>query len=727
MVVNGRPSKRLKRRVTADLKDFLTFPSAGDADADADAVPIGVTGGPFRTSVEEFLSKYAILPPPSSLFPHLLTWQILFRVGDITVAGANGGLPAPAIVCLDVVEEDVSRSSYVYCDQCRVVGWSSNPVCCKRYHFIIKADGNSIAGYNKWCPSCADTIHMSDSRCKSCNHVLTAEDVEDWMYHQLEDTTHLLHGVVHSNGFGHLLRVNGRESGSSLLSGRHILDFWDRLCKVLGVRKLSVTDVSKKYGLEFRLLHAVTDAQPWYGIWGYEFGTGSFGLTKDAYEMAVENLSSLPLSTFFSQARKPRTHLQDLIAFYQSLSDHELVNISDLFRYLMTLIHDVHKFPLRVDDPNYTKLKAFDSKVLCAWNSDDIARVEEAMFKVLRAVSGSKWVTWRALRGAVCKVGSPELLDFCLKELKGKQATEGLVVNARCRPESGAMEYRLESETAPLTIHRSRSSLVSSSCTSKEHLLQDLRYLYEALLHPQTVSTHVPQPKKEMVIKWATTILDCKQFVKDYQSERLLLMSKPHAIQLLCEVELVDQYDEHVTNPPRELLVLPADATLSDLKLEASRAFQEVYLIFRRFVAEELVGYGGVDERTQVKLLLGSAEYVKIRGKCLGKSGLSRFRMERGLERWTVDCSCGAKDDDGERMLACDACGIWQHTRCSGIPDPDAVPSKYICYRCRYATQVMKGSTIYKGRIGGSFADVAGMLNHGKSLANADTSLALNF
>ncbi|KAE9444750.1 hypothetical protein RHGRI_022235 [Rhododendron griersonianum] len=112
MVVNGRPLKRIKRRrVTADLNDFLTFPSA--------AVVDDVGSIPFRTSVRAFLSKHAALPPPSSLFPHLLTWQILFRVGDLTAEGPDA---SPAVVCLDVVEEDVARSRSVYCDQCRVVG-----------------------------------------------------------------------------------------------------------------------------------------------------------------------------------------------------------------------------------------------------------------------------------------------------------------------------------------------------------------------------------------------------------------------------------------------------------------------------------------------------------------------------------------------------------------------------------------------------------------------------
>lgn len=67
----------------------------------------------------------------------------------------------------------------------------------------------------------------------------------------MEDTSHLLHGVIHANGYGHLLRVNGREGGSRVLSGSHIMNFWDRLCKVLGARKISVMDVSKKYGWNY--------------------------------------------------------------------------------------------------------------------------------------------------------------------------------------------------------------------------------------------------------------------------------------------------------------------------------------------------------------------------------------------------------------------------------------------------------------------------------------------
>ncbi|WJZ94589.1 hypothetical protein VitviT2T_013431 [Vitis vinifera] len=91
--------------------------------------------------------------------------------------------------------------------------------------------------------------------------------------------------------------------------------------------------------------------------------------------------------------------------------------------------------------------------------------------------------------------------------------------------------------------------------------------------------------------------------------------------------------------------------------------------MFKRFKAKELVGHAGVDESTWLKLLLGSIGIVEVRGIFHGKNGLSRFRMERGLDKWMVDCSCGAKDDDGERMSPHDWCGVWNHSWCTEILD----------------------------------------------------------
>ncbi|KAJ1403946.1 Zinc finger, PHD-type [Sesbania bispinosa] len=686
MVVNGgKPLKRMKRRVTADFYDFLTFPSPSLAASE------NFAGGPFRSNVRSFLTKHALLPPPSALFPHLLTWQILFRIGDLTDGPESG----PAVVCLDVVEEDVARSRSVYCDQCRVFGWSGHPVCGKRYHFIIKADGSSIGGYHKPCMCCGDILHLSESKCKSCNHVTTTDDVEDWVYHQLESTTHLLHGVVHANGYGHLLRVNGREGGSRFLSGCHIMDFWDRLCKTLGVRKVSVMDVSKKYGLEYRLLHAIMKGHPWYGDWGYKFGSGSYCLTQEAYTSAVESLSNLPLSVFHSQEQQPHSRVQDMISYYQSLSEHELVNIRDLFCFLMGLIHDARKTASKVDDITCKKRRLNASGLSSSWEKSDVERVEEAMIRVLRAVSGSNWVSWRALRGAVCKVASPELLDYCLGELGGKVVYGGMVVNSRCNPQTGVYEFRLEAATGSCYGIIANNNSSGSKYPSEDNLLQCLRYLYDSLLHPQMMLNYVEEGTRTLAMRSAQKLLDCKQFVKDYSPE-MFPLSDLYKIRISCQVELVDDSEDSAARIPPELVVLPMNATVSDLKIEAANAFQDVYLMFRRFQVDELLGHGGVDDSTQVKLLLGSKEVVGVRGRCIGKNGLSKFRMERGLERWTVECSCGARDDDGERMLACDTCGVWRHTRCSGIQDIDPVPARFVCPRCQNSDSKPKSSGLCK-------------------------------
>lgn len=281
--------------------------------------------------------------------------------------------------------------------------------------------------------------YLSDSRCKLCNTALTVDDLEDWVYHQFEDTTHLLHGVVHSNGYGHLLRVNGREGGADILSGFDIMNFWDRLCKRLAVRKVSVMDLSKKYGTEYRLLHTVAKGQVWYGRWGYQFGTGSYALTSDAYQNAIHTLSNIPLSTFFFQGRGPRTHLQTLIAFYQSLAETELRTLKDLFSFLLNRISELNT--AKSEDQTSSHCK----NLLCAWTRNDVERVEQCMVKVLvtsATAEKGKWVSRRTLKGALYNAASPELIDYCLKHLGGRVTGDGMVVRTRYNPNSNAVEFR---------------------------------------------------------------------------------------------------------------------------------------------------------------------------------------------------------------------------------------------------------------------------------------------
>lgn len=51
-----------------------------------------------------------------------------------------------------------------------------------------------------------------------------------------------------------------------------------------------------------------------------------------------------------------------------------------------------------------------------------------------------------------------------------------------------------------------------------------------------------------------------------------------------------------------------------------------------------------------------------------------------------MQCCCGVLDDDGERMIVCDTCGFWVHTRCNGVGDQqEEPPSGFACKPCREA------------------------------------------
>ena len=227
---------------------------------------------------------------------------------------------------------------------------------------------------------------------------------------------------------------------------------------------------------------------------------------------------------------------------------------------------------------------------------------------------------------------------------------------------------------------RSNGLSTNLSYPTEGQLISDLTFLFDSIIHPDKMISYRPKIMRKRVADAARKLLDCKQFMKGYKPYEMAV-EPSSVIRLWCHVELSDQPKDD-PSPPPELIVLPLNATVAELKSEATNAFQEVYAMYKRFQAEELLGYGSISDSLTVKLLLGTSGSVRIQGKCPAKHGLSRFRMERGTEAWKVDCTCGAKDDDGEKMLACDTCGVWLHTRCAGIDNSDGMPSKFVCMRC---------------------------------------------
>lgn len=200
-------------------------------------------------------------------------------------------------------------------------------------------------------------------------------------------------------------------------------------------------DVSKKYGVDYRILHAAATGCSWYGQWGFKLGSGSFGITPEAYRKAIDSISSVPLSHFFPHSRSPRNQLQDTIALYQSLSERPLTTLRDLFLYMLGLAssRSVNKHPVSM----HKKELAYDAHLHEGkWAQEEIKRARDIALKVLRAAD--RWVAMRTLKAATAyPIGSPQLVDYCVKTIGGTRTDDWMVVAVRCNSETNTIEYRL--------------------------------------------------------------------------------------------------------------------------------------------------------------------------------------------------------------------------------------------------------------------------------------------
>lgn len=173
-------------------------------------------------------------------------------------------------------------------------------------------------------------------------------------------------------------------------------------------------------------------------------------------------------------------------------------------------------------------------------------------------------------------------------------------------------------------------------------------------------------------------VLDSKFLVKEYTVEP---PTKPELEvegkqSLFCTVRLKRQ---EATTLPYECIAMKKNATIDELKEEVERNFKEIYWGLRSFVVERIVDL----EAKGRDLVFG---LVEVGGKLVfegsGEEEGSFFFNNGGMEKRIMECACGAVEDDGERMVACDICEIWQHTRCVQLPNDQQVPHIFICNRC---------------------------------------------
>ncbi|PON57483.1 Zinc finger, FYVE/PHD-type [Parasponia andersonii] len=611
-------------------------------------------------------------------------------------------------VLLFVIEEPIGATVNYPCRQCQYVGWGQHMICNKKYHFLLPSKDSLLAA----CLNCkgngSDQVVGDSGNCSKSNIFV-------------ESQGHVMHGVFHSNGFGHLLCVNGLETGSDL-AGCHVLEFWDRLCTGLRVRKVSLCDISQKKGMDLRLVHGVAYGESWFGRWGYKFGRGTYSVTQNMYQRALEALRGMPLNFLIHYLCPSNRDLPLIFSKYQTLSDQSLTTLGDLFHFMLEL-----KSHLPNDTSN---MESYNPGILvetsCRWSPK---RVEMATRVIVEALKRAqfRWVSRQQVRDAARNyIGDTGLLDFVLKSL-GNQIVGNYLVRRSLNPVTKVLEYCLEDISNVFHNHRHEGNnfIVNGSKIkysrykiTRFQLIKDIFFLYKCILKDHNLISSNGGNILSAIPVAVRIVLDSKYLIKEYHGDfpAKLELGLEGNLNLYCTLVLKnsqrnDHYDEGnwvnsvnkpMLLPPYEFMTVKNNATVDEMKLEVERNFKEIYWGLRDLVVDSIRNFiskgtnlalGVVSEIGQKLVFEGS-----IRNKdhnynndnnditnhtCLyGSYGSSNSNDINVNKESVMDCPCGAKDDDGERRVACDICETWQHTRCVGIQNSEDVPHVFICGRC---------------------------------------------
>ncbi|KAJ7982486.1 PHD finger protein family [Quillaja saponaria] len=495
--------------------------------------------------------------------------------------------------------------------------------------------------------------------------------------------SHTMYGVFHSNGFGHLLCVNGLEMGSDL-AGHQILEFWDRLCTGLRARKVSLNDTSHKRGMELRLLHGIAYNVTWFGRWGYKFSRGSFGINEPIYQRALEAIRGMPLCLLLHHIATSNQDIPIILSRYQTLSDHSLLTIGDLFHSMLELKSCL---------PRETCINSYNStgflvETNCRWSTK---RVEMATRVIVEALKRAelRWVSRQEVRDAArAYIGDTGLLDFVLKSL-GNHIVGNYLVRRSLNPVTKVLEYCLQDISNVFTSHDHQGLIMNDNPKAKARykitrvqLMKDMVYLYKYI-----VKDPKPTPSTGLfsaIQVAARIILDAKYLMKEYFGElpfqvELGLEGK---LNLYCTIMLRNNegLDENLRAAvqPYECISMKGNATIDELKLEVERNFKDIYWGLRNLVVESILNLNA--KGTDMVFRVIEVGHKLVLEGCNNDTG--EIFEGYNSNNFIVDCSCGTKDDDGERMVSCDICEVWQHTRCVQISDDEEIPQIFLCKRC---------------------------------------------
>lgn len=447
-----------------------------------------------------------------------------------------------------------------------------------------------------------------------------------------------------------------------------------------------MSDISQKRGMELRLVNGIAYNEPWFGHWGYKFGRGCFGVTQSMYHKAIEAIRSMPLYLIIHHIANSNHDIPLIFSRYQTLSDNSLVTLGDLFHYMLDLKSRL---------PPDTCIGSYNTSALvetnCRWSP---RRIEMATRVIVEALKRTefRWVSRQEVRDtARAYIGDTGLLDFVLKSL-GNHVVGNYLVRRSLNPVTKVLEYCLEDISH---VYPCNEGLVMSNNVKDKYkitraqLMKDMIYLYKyILIDPKPM---VGSEFLSAMSLAARIILDTKFFIRDYFGDvpYQVELGSEGKLSLYCTILLRnnnvghDEYLNKAIMPPHECITLKSDATIDDLKLEVERNFREIYWGLRSFVVESI---GNLNANNGIQMVFG---LIRVGGKVVlegwhGDIGINMIEQvcESDPNNGIVDCTCGTIDDDGERMVSCDICEIWQHTRCVRIPNNEEIPHIFLCKKC---------------------------------------------
>ncbi|XP_010674317.2 PHD finger protein MALE STERILITY 1 isoform X1 [Beta vulgaris subsp. vulgaris] len=583
-------------------------------------------------------------------------------------------------VFLFVIEEPIEGSIYRYCRHCRYIGWGQHMISNMKYHFVVPS--KETAAMASTCLSC------QGNNCCADGTILAASCGASKSSSLVELEGHTLHGVFHCNGFGHLLCVNGLEMGSDL-NGHQIMDFWDRICTTLRARKVSVTDISQKKGMELRLLHGLAYGGPWFSRWDYKFGRGSFGVTESMYQKSIQALQNIPLCLLFHHLSPSDNYLPIIFSRYQALSEHSLITLSDLFHFMLELRSRLPKetVPSELFNPGILL------ETSCRWSPKRVEMATRVIVESLKRAD-PKWVSRQEVRDAArAYIGDTGLLDFVLKSL-GNHVVGKYLVRRSLNPVTKVLEYCLEdislSHDHGLMMSESKSNMIP---VTRAQLAKDILYLYKSTLREKKPISG----QGSTILIASRVILDTKHLTKDFNYHQNLPLGNKFSIgdelvDLFCTLQLKDKQ----IMEPYEHVKVKGNITIEELKREVEKWFKDMYWGLKGLVIQSIVNVNA-NETDFVCGVIEEAKDIILEAGFIGDGSRNENGNGSLMQGWNryelknyshnqgygcIDCACGTKEDDGERMVACDICEVWQHTRCVRIPNNEEVPRIFFCDRC---------------------------------------------